>query len=476
MPAAVDPRLAQPAVLEMLAAIAEVERQGLARRAQAGQAASSALPADDDALWTYVYNKWGIAIPRVAQCPGHSSQFQAFADAYFGRDSMIVWEASRGFGGKSFLLSTLGLTIATTRGGDVNILAGSGEQSKRVHDYMAAAWDRPQAPRHLLRSDPFAMRTKLAHGNTIQALLASSTSVRGPHIPTLLMDECDEMALPIFDAAMGQTMAKPGLPAVTVMSSTHHYPSGTMTEIKRRATEKGWLTHTWCYREALSPHGWLEPEQVERKQRETTAAMWLAEYELQEPSTENRAIDPDAVTACFRGMPGTYAGAPREYVEAEPPQDGARYAHGADWARKTDWTEIVSLRCEALPYKIVAYERMQRLPWPQMVGRLDARILCYGGRAAHDGTGLGDVVGGYMTQDADAIMLVGRARADLFSECIAGIERGDIVSPCIVSLEGQLRYCTVDDLYGTGHPPDGFVALALAYRAAQTRLKRAGVW
>jgi hypothetical protein len=36
--------------------------------------------------------------------------------------------------------------------------------------------------------------------------MASQASVRGPHPHRLRLDEVDEMALDIFDAAMGQTL------------------------------------------------------------------------------------------------------------------------------------------------------------------------------------------------------------------------------------------------------------------------------
>lgn len=73
---------------------------------------------------------------------------------------------------------------------------------------------------------------------------------------------------------------------------------------------------------------------------------------------------------------------------------------------------------------------------------------------------------GYLTVGAEGFIMAGRARADLFADCVGGIERGEMVSPFIASLEAQVRYCTVDELFGGGHPPDGFVALALAYRAS----------
>jgi hypothetical protein len=237
MPAAIDLRLADPMLLALAAKRLDLKKK-------AGNSNTKNIPQTADELWNYVAKTWGVEIPRTQICPNHSSPFQAFADAYFARDSMVVWEASRGLGGKSFLLSLLGLTIACTRGGDVNILGGSGEQARRVHEYMAKAWDAVNAPRSMLRSDPLTMITRLSKGNKIQALLASSASVRGPHTPTLLLDEVDEMDIKIFDASMGQTMGKDGCPAVTVLSSTHHYPDGTMTEVKKRAKDKGWLRCT----------------------------------------------------------------------------------------------------------------------------------------------------------------------------------------------------------------------------------------
>jgi len=462
-----DARLADPALLR-LAGIA-------AQRKKHARTPGLILPQTDDALWQYVIETWGVAIPRQPVCPQHVAPFALFADAYFHRASMLVLKGSRGFAGKSFLLSVLAATFAAQQQANVVILGGSGQQSRTVYDYMAQLWRGPTAPQHLLTGEPLMTETRLRGGNRIMALPASQTSVRGMHPEKLLFDEADEADLAIFDAAMGQTLSRGDIPACTVISSTHHYPNGTFTEVLRRAAERGWPVYETCYRESLQPHGWLTLADVERKRGEMTAQQWQVEIELQDPSGEQRAIDPAAIAALFDATLGTYQGAAREYIEGEAPVLGARYAHGADWARAQDWTELVSLRTDCQPMRLVAYERMRRLPWPQMVERFDARLRRYRGRACHDATGLGDVVAGYLTTAAEGVILTGRARADLWSNCIAGIERGEVVSPVIESLRGQVQYCTVDDLYGAGHPPDGFVALALAYRAAQQHPRQAGM-
>lgn len=480
MPATLDPRLADVSLLR-IAGLRFKHRQQQAQRAGVTRVTT------DEELWDYILRVWGIAIPRLAVCPGHVAPFRAFADAFFARHSLYVWKASRGLGGKSFMLAVLGRALGALLASDVVILGGSLKQSMNVHTYMRNGWNAPHAPRHLLQSDPSSTRTLLTTGNSIEAITASQTSVRGPHPQRLLLDEVDEFRLELFDAAMGQTLAKNGVPACTVASSTHQHPDGTFTEVLKRAKERGWPVYEWCKEETVTPHGWLAPGEVARKKNEMTAQQWLVEVELQEPSGENRAIDPQAVASCFDRSLGEYEGKEREYIEAEAPTLGPRYAHGADWARKQDMTEIITLKGDAPPYRLVAYERMQRLPWPVMVQRLDDRITRYPlpagltPQASHDGTGLGDVVDGYLQHGVESFMMSGRARTDLFSECIAALERHEIVAPFITTLEAQIRYCTVDDLYGAGHPPDGFVALALAYHAIKRdpkppEGKRVGWW
>ena len=403
---------------------------------------------------------------------------------------MSVWKASRGLGGKSYLLALLGLTEAATLKANVNILGGSGEQSENVHNYCQAFWGYESAPSGLLVSDPARRHTQLAWGNAIKALTASQRSVRGPHPQRLRLDEIDEMDLAIFDAAMGQTMeGDTGIATQTVASSTHQYADGTMTEVIKRAREKGWPVYEWCYKETMQ--GWLSEAEVERKRAEVTAAMWSVEYDLQEPSPEDRAIQPAAAEAMFDAALGSYKGSSGEYIEVEPPAfvckkcgldakqgEGlkcpgcghdviipAQYATGADWGKKKDWTIIITNRTDVRPVRLVAFERCGRLPWPIMVEKFDSQVKRYGSRAAHDGTGLGTVVDDLLSVAATSFTMVGRARADLLSNYIKAIENGEYKSPMITFMHNEHKYASVDDIYGSGHLPDSIAAGALAWLA-----------
>ena len=419
---------------------------------------------------------WGLYLPDKKVCPTHTTPWRAFADAYFAKHPVAVWKGSRGLAGKTHLLSALSLTEAVALNADVNLLGGSGAQSARVLESTTQFWAHPSAPRGLLATAPGQTRTRLVprngdRGARIVALMASQTSVRGPHPQRLRLDEIDEMELPILDAALGQPMEARGVRQQVVMSSTHQYADGTMTAILRRAAEKGWPVYEWCYRETLEPHGWLPVSQIEATRATVTQAMWDVEYELQEPNPGSRAINTDAVAWMFNREIGEYDGFPGEYLEIEAPVRGAHYGTGVDWARDKDWTIILTIRFDTTPFRVVAFERRGREPYPLMRARFEERLRRYPGGACHDTTGgEGKAMDDELRGEAEAVILAGRTRSEILYEYVAAIERKEIAAPFIAHMEAEHRLASREDVFGGGtgskHLPDTICAGALAYRAA----------
>src|ERR1700704_1713984 len=114
----------------------------------------------EEELRMFVEMAFGVLIPDKQICPGHTTPWRAFADAYFAKYPVTIWLASRGFGGKSYLLALLAQVVALTLKADVNPLGGSGVQARRVHDYMQSHWSHPGAPKHLLVGDPLTNETR----------------------------------------------------------------------------------------------------------------------------------------------------------------------------------------------------------------------------------------------------------------------------------------------------------------------------
>jgi hypothetical protein len=428
----------------------------------------------DEELYQYTLNTLGVTVPRVAVKPGHAAPFTAYADAYFARHPVSVWLGARGLAGKTFLLATLGWVEGVTLRANVSILGGSGDQSEKVLEYLSGFWLRPNAPVAALQSEPTARRVQLVWGNKIKALAASQRQARGGHPQRLRCDEIDEMDWRLLKAVMGQPMAAGGVDSQTVLSSTHHNPEGTMTEVLKLAREKGWPVYQWGYQETLEPHGWLSRYQLERKRQELTTDTWRVEVEMEEPSTEGRAIMTDKVEAMFVGPEVEVAeNEEREFEAPVPPdpvtgRERATYATGTDWGQATDYTEIATFRTDVRPMRLVAYRYMRRRAYPEMVAKLDARLGRYPGAAAHDYTGVGRV-GEFLREDVEDVTMVGRVRRDLFLEYVLAVEREQLRAPRVTRLYRQHKFVRTQDLYSHGqgcHPPDGLVACAMAHKAA----------
>lgn len=417
-----------------------------------------------------IYYLFGVVVPSWKCCPNHSTPWEALVDGFFARSPVVIWKASRGFGGKSFLLSVLGSMLAIAEHAEVNVLGGSLEQSTRVLETLDRLWAFPAVDRDALVANASARKIELFSGASLKAQPASQKAVRGAHPQRLLLDEIDEMDLGIFNAAQGQTMDRDGVIAGVVGASTQQYPRGTMHTILRTAADKGWKVHEWCYRESVrteeNPHGWLEQAEVDRKLATVPEAMRLTEYEGFEPEVEGLAIDRGAVEQTFQKEIGEFTGIDRDGFELEPPDDAGEYVHGTDWAKEVDRTVITTLRVDVKPARLVAWWAGRKEPYPKMAGRLDERVKRFPGRACHDRTGIGNVVHDLLGHDAVGVKLVGRDRNDLLVDYIAGLERGEIVAPRIDLAYDEHRYATNDDLFGSGHLPDTVCAMALAYRAA----------
>ena len=447
-------------------------------------------PQTDDELYWMIRAMWGVIVPRTPVCPDHVPPFRAFADAYFGRNSlnpnskvksMALWHGSRGLSGKSFMLSILGITKAYVKGSDVNLLGGSMAQSSNIHEHMRNAMEYENSPRYMIAKEGIE-RITLTNKAKIRPLTASQKTVRGPHPPFLLLDEIDEMELAILDAALGQPLPQKNwmgeiINPYTVMCSTWQNPQGTFTEILKRAEEQDIPIYRWCYRESNNKvDGWLSDEAIEEKKAAISKEMWRVEYELGEPSIGNRAFDSDAVEAAFeRPFEPIEQKVQKDFEEYtfEKYQKDGLYVIGADWAKEQDYTVIAVFRVDRKPVELAYYVRVNRRPYPVMIKMFNDAMMEYDAQGEYDRTGLGNTVADYLDTRAHGFMMTGDKRASMLSEYVSAVERpGTFSFPKIPSAYIAHKYCQVGDLYSSAqefHLPDEVCAMALAwYRASRS--------
>jgi hypothetical protein len=192
---------------------------------------------------------WGVHVAARPVCPGHAAPLDFLASWCLDRPSMSVVCGPRG-GGKSFLRA-LATHLDSIRDDfhHTRILGGSLSQSEQIYNAL----------KDFDRADPHGgffegvTKTKATYstGSTVAILSASPTSVRGPHIPTLCLDEVDEIETDTRDSALGMCMERDGIPASVAMTSTWHRVGGPMADLMERGQAGEFPTWTFCIFEAL---------------------------------------------------------------------------------------------------------------------------------------------------------------------------------------------------------------------------------
>lgn len=193
--------------------------------------------------------QWGVDVATEAVCRGHSAPGEFLAQWMFARPSLSLVHGPRG-GGKSFLrsLATHYDSLRHPRH-ETHVLGGSLAQSKQIYGALGAF--HAAAPdagvfRRLLKTE-----AEYATASKVSILAASPTSVRGPHVASLCLDEVDEIDPEIREDSFGMCMEMHGVRASVSMTSTWHRPGGPMAELMERGKAGGFPVHSFCVFEVL---------------------------------------------------------------------------------------------------------------------------------------------------------------------------------------------------------------------------------
>ena len=222
--------------------------------AQTVDAVRNRMPGSPDELSHWVRHYTGIRIPSEPVCAGHAAPFSMFAHQVIERPSLSLWHGPRG-SGKSFL-SALDTHLCSRfyPRHKTMILGGSKAQSEQIYQALAEAVVRGQGD---FGSDEAAITRLLktealyANGSRVAILAASPTSVRGPHVPSLKLDEVDEIEPDLRESAMGMVMELHGSRASVLMTSTWHRLGGPMSSLVDRGRNGEFPFFTYCIFEVL---------------------------------------------------------------------------------------------------------------------------------------------------------------------------------------------------------------------------------
>lgn len=229
----------------------EIERKS---RSESRWLLAQLEPREQLAMWQWIQLHTGLKVAREAVCPGHQAPWDFLRTMYFERPPVVLALGGRGTG-KSFLTALGTHLMSRWRPKHrVRVLGGSLAQSRQIYEAMNVVG---RSIEDYLGDDHHEFsslkRDRAAYFNESEVMIlpASRTSVRGPHIPTLLLDEVDEIPVDLRESAMGMCMNQYGLSASTVMTSTWHRVGGPMTELLQRGQAGEFPLFRFCIFEVL---------------------------------------------------------------------------------------------------------------------------------------------------------------------------------------------------------------------------------
>jgi hypothetical protein len=305
-------------------------------------------PQTKENLRNYIKTSLGIEVPDRRICPGHKSPMDYLwhtfsydfelriagttpgnwhppsaessdcglkTDPLVRNGDAIVW-ANRG-GGKTqtAAIATLLDAIFKPRC-QIRILGGSGEQSLRMYEYLAAFLQRgyQEDLAETLRKG----KCRFNNGAAVEILRQSATSVRGTHVQKLRCDEVELFRPEVFAAAKFTTQSTDGIVAAMELISTMHRPYGLMQKEVAAAADRDVPVFQWCVWETIEPcvgrtcsqcrlwgdcqgraqraGGYLKIDDCIAQMRRSSRAGWESEMLCLRPSLENAVFadfDPD---------------------------------------------------------------------------------------------------------------------------------------------------------------------------------------
>lgn len=200
-----------------------------------------AMPRTKEELGALVESVYGIRLPDVAVCEGHSSPLDILWTLFSRRYRSVVVVGGRGTGKTLIVGLWLALTARFYAGGSMIAIGAIEQQARRAYDHVrrllgretGTAPDKNPAVVESLRK-----LTTWTNGSTLEVVAATPRAVNGPHCSSVAFDEIDLAPLDVWTESRGILQSEPGVAdAVEVALSTRKSPTGLLQSLLDETAE-----------------------------------------------------------------------------------------------------------------------------------------------------------------------------------------------------------------------------------------------
>lgn len=335
------------------------------------------------------------------------------------------------------------------RGGTAVVVSRDGDQAERFLKYVVVAISRAPHP-PLTRDNLTALG--FANGGAVHTQAATKGAGRGIPATLVVLDEMawQEYADDIHTAVM-PTLAETGGTLIALSSANGRANLFWRLWQAAQMGDSAWSAYFLPWH--VHPEWRKDPDWPAHKMAEDnlTAEQFAQEYAVDFLTSGAAVFDPADIAELWR-MPALL-----------PPEPGHRYVNAWDIARKQDATVGFTIDTSTAPYRVVAYERHQRMNYPDQARAIEARHRAYPGRTIVESNGVGDPLIQFLAVTVEPFETNARSKRNAIDALKLLLERRELIAPRLPDWERELSLYQLDDRYLS---QDTVMASAIAALAA----------
>lgn len=392
-------------------------------------------PATTDPL-TWVTEEATIVHPARGRIPFVPYPYQAaFLQCHDAPRRLIVKARQIGFS-QVFALEAL-YDALTVPEATILLVSRSGDLAVNLLRYCYMTYANLKQPLALVKTNETEM--SFANGSRIKSLPANRSTGRGFTATSVYLDEFAyaEYAEDIYQS-VSPTVSQGG--RLTIGSTPNGF-GNLFHQLYSSGDDFVRLWEPWHH----CPAYYTPEEQAAGVPKEQaawflaerpkyTAQGWAAEFECDFMGSGDVVFPLEAINRAEEGAIGD-----------QGPQADHRYLTSVDIGRRQDATVINTYDLSVDPFQRVAHERMERLPYPVIQAKIEARATAYAGILLIESNGVGDPVIENLTVAARPFVTSARSKVQAIQSLQLLLEHGRLKAQWTAQERRELMMYAWDD-------------------------------
>lgn len=208
---------------------------------------------DEDGLWLFIKETFGIEISRVSICPDHDAPFDFIRDIFFQLVQNAILVSNR-TGGKTMSFAVLDvLNSYLWDDCETATIGAIEEQAKKCYGYVKD-WVNKIPIFNEMLEESLMSKTTFKNGSMVQILTGTMAGVNSPHPQKAFFDEIELMAWQILQEGSSMPQSRGEIKAQLIVTSTRKFAFGPMERLLDEAEERGFKVYRCCVMETIEPH------------------------------------------------------------------------------------------------------------------------------------------------------------------------------------------------------------------------------